>query len=76
MSTCVTAPTGIVESSALYPLGKGPPAHLLEKRKKMKEALIQRLAKQHGSDRVIARAVTRFHSEPSAFLLTTSNALR
>ncbi|KAL1515035.1 hypothetical protein AB1Y20_004101 [Prymnesium parvum] len=74
MATCINAPTGIVESSALYAKKPGPPAHLLERRKKMKDALIQRFSKQHGSDRVRVALITREVDSCQALMAGTLTA--
>ena len=53
-------PSGVVESSLLYKKeSKGLPAHVLEKRKKLKEMLIQRFCSQHGSDRLRKALITQ-----------------
>jgi len=58
MSTTVNCPQGVIESAGLY-AKPSVPAHLLEKRKKMKDALIQRFTQQHGADSVRTALITR-----------------
>ena len=60
MATVLQGPSGVVESSLLYKKeSKGLPAHVLEKRKKLKEMLIQRFCSQHGSDRLRKALITQ-----------------
>jgi len=58
MSTTINGPNGVIESSQLY-RKEGVPAQLQEKRKMMKEALIQRFSQQYGADSVRVALITR-----------------
>ena len=67
MATVINTPNGITESSLLHPSKAGPPAQLIEKRKQLKEKLIEKLAQQYGGDR-LRRAIIANEVESCAAL--------
>ena len=74
MSTVINSPHGVVESSGLYPSKGATPAHVMEKRKKMKGALIQRFAQQHGNDSVRLALITKEVESNKALMAGTLTA--